>query len=119
MPSSLFRQKLQTLTHRKKGVVELIHQHRGVRHILVADGTGAWRYYIVTPRQLSFWRRLSRAERNYLVRMSRRSCFVCLLRDAMKGQERMEVALYRAMMSFLLWPHGRASQPDSSDSATE
>ena len=77
--------------------------------MLVAEGTGAWRYYMLTPKQLSFWRGLSRAERNYLVRLSARGCFVCVLKEAIKGQERMEAALHRAMMSFLLAPPGRGT----------
>jgi hypothetical protein len=98
---------LQAQTWRKGGAVELLHRHKGAHHLLVPEGAGAWRYYMLTRNQLRFWRGLSRAERNYLVRLGRRGCFVCVLRGMMERQERFEATLYRAMMGFLLQPDRR------------
>jgi len=59
---------------------------------------------VLTSREAAFWRSLGGTEKDLLARLGRRTCFVCLLRDALERQERFEGGLYRAMMSLLLVP---------------
>jgi hypothetical protein len=102
MQNCALRPLLQSVTKRTGELVELHHQHRGSHRILVPEGTKAWRYYLLSPKQARFWSKLGKTERGYLTRLARSRCFVCTLKDSMEGQERFEASLYRGMMSFLL-----------------
>ena len=93
---------MQVITRQKSDLAELYHNHRGESRVLVPDGVGAWRYFMLTREQGKFWRSLSSTERSFLTHLSKGTCFVCALKDVMVRQERFESSLHRALMSFLL-----------------
>jgi hypothetical protein len=97
---------MQGVTRQRSELAEPYHNHRGESRVLVPDGVGAWRYFMLTREQGKFWRSLSSTERSFLTHVSKETCFVCALRDVMVRQERFESSLHRALMSFLLTQTG-------------
>ncbi|HYB07261.1 MAG TPA: hypothetical protein VEB87_03795 [Nitrososphaerales archaeon] len=95
---------MTSLASQKDELLALYHRHKGACRVLVPEGTDAWRYYMVTRKEATYWRNLGRTEKDFLARLGRRGCFVCALRDVMARQERLETGLHSALMSFLLVP---------------
>jgi hypothetical protein len=87
--------------NRERRSAQLSHQHMGDSRLLVREGTRAWRYYMITPQQIRFWRSLNGIERSSIVRKSR-GCFVCALEEAIERRKQFEDGLHGAMMSYLL-----------------
>jgi len=82
--------------------------HVGVHRILVRAGKNEWRYYGLTPTQLRFWRGLTKAEQNSLVRAQEMLCLICALKQAIKRRKRLADGFYSSMMLSLLTAGGRA-----------
>lgn len=76
--------------------------HEGRYRVLVKLGADAWSYYLLTRRQLRFWRKLTGYERNLIARREAKGCFLCALDAAALEMERFEEGLYAALMTSLL-----------------
>ncbi len=75
--------------------------HEGKYRELVRLGDNVWGYYLLTRKQLRFWRKLNGRERRLIARKEAEECFLCALDAAEVNMERFEEGLYSALMRSL------------------
>jgi len=100
------RVEIETTATRPLLLEEDCDGHAGDHRILVRAGRNEWRYYGLTSTELRFWKRLTKAEQNSLVREQERRCLVCALKQAIKTRKRLADGFYSSMMASLLTAGG-------------
>jgi hypothetical protein len=91
-----------TVLEAPTGPDKVCRGHEGRYWELVKLGDDVWSYYLMTRKQLRFWRRLTGRERKLFTGRETDECFLCALDAAEMKMEKFEEGLYSALMRSLL-----------------